>query len=303
MASIVQVNHLSKSFGDFKAVDDLCFTVNEGDVYGFLGQNGAGKSTSIRMMLSLIRPDSGEIRMFGKSLFKHRKEILSQTGAIIERPDMYKYLSAFDNLSIFSRMSGKHRSSAELMRMLGFVGLAGREKDKVRAYSQGMKQRLGIAIALIHDPGLVILDEPTNGLDPQGIADMRNLITDLSRKQGRTVIVSSHLLSEIEMIANRMIIIDRGKKVVEGEVSALLDPSHTVVRIETPDVLRAKEFIKLKYQVSNAEDNIIEVNMNRDEISELIAGLVSANIAIQSVRKVHSLENYFLSLTREPANV
>jgi ABC-2 type transport system ATP-binding protein len=303
MASIVQVNHLSKSFGDFKAVDDLCFTVNEGDVYGFLGQNGAGKSTSIRMMLSLIRPDSGEIRMFGKSLFKHRKEILSQTGAIIERPDMYKYLSAFDNLSIFSRMSGKHRSRSELMRMLGFVGLAGREKDKVRAYSQGMKQRLGIAIALIHDPGLVILDEPTNGLDPQGIADMRNLIIDLSRKQGRTVIVSSHLLSEIEMIANRMIIIDRGKKVVEGEVSALLDPSHTVVRIETPDVLRAKEFIKLKYQVSNAEDNIIEVNMNRDEISELIAGLVSANIAIQSVRKVHSLENYFLSLTREPANV
>lgn len=303
MPPLVQVNHLSKKFSDFKAVDDLSFTVNEGDVYGFLGQNGAGKSTSIRMMLSLIRPDSGEINIFGKSLFTHRREILAQTGAIIERPDMYKYLSAFDNLSIFSRMSGKRRSRPELMNMLGFVGLAGREKDKVKTFSQGMKQRLGIAIALIHDPRLVILDEPTNGLDPQGIADMRNLIIDLSRKQGRTVIVSSHLLSEIELMANRMIIIDKGKKIVEGEVSALLDPSLTVVRIETTDVGKAKqELSRLNYNISKTETGFVEVDMNRDEVSALIANLVRADVAVQSVRKVHSLENYFLSLTQEPAH-
>lgn len=303
MPPLVQVNHLSKKFSDFKAVDDLSFTVNEGDVYGFLGQNGAGKSTSIRMMLSLIRPDSGEISIFGKSLFTHRREILAQTGAIIERPDMYKFLSAFDNLSIFSRMSGKRRSRPELMNMLGFVGLAGREKDKVKTFSQGMKQRLGIAIALIHDPRLVILDEPTNGLDPQGIADMRNLIIDLSRKQGRTVIVSSHLLSEIELMANRMIIIDKGKKIVEGEVSALLDPSLTVVRIETTDVGKAKqELSRLNYNISKTETGFVEVDMNRDEVSALIANLVRADVAVQSVRKVHSLENYFLSLTQEPAH-
>lgn len=303
MPPLVRVHHLSKNFGDFKAVNDLSFTVNEGDVYGFLGQNGAGKSTSIRMMLSLIRPSSGEIEIFGKSLFRYRREILSQIGAIIERPDMYKYLSAFDNLSIFSRMSGRRRSKNELMEMLSFVGLAGREKDKVKTYSQGMKQRLGIAIALIHDPKLVILDEPTNGLDPQGIADMRNLIIDLSRKQGRTVIVSSHLLSEIELMANRMIIIDKGRKIVEGEVSSLLDPSLTVVRIETPHATKAKEELnRLHYNINKLEEGFVEVNMNRDEVSELIAHLVRADIAVQSVRKVHSLENYFLSLTQEPAN-
>ncbi|RZJ53921.1 MAG: ATP-binding cassette domain-containing protein, partial [Flavobacterium sp.] len=176
MSVIVSVEHLHKQFDGVKAVNDLSFTVNEGDVYGFLGQNGAGKSTTIRMMLTLIKADSGSIRIFGKDLAHNRHEILQQTGAIIERPDMYKYLSAYDNLSIFARLSGLNISKKILMDQLEKVGLSDRAGSKVRTFSQGMKQRLGIAIALVHDPRLIVLDEPTNGLDPQGIADMRKLI-------------------------------------------------------------------------------------------------------------------------------
>src|SRR6478736_4682129 len=239
MPSIIRVNHLSKEFKDTKAVNDLSFTVNEGDVYGFLGQNGAGKSTTIRMLLTLIAPSGGDILMFGKKLSTHRSEILRQVGAVIEKPDLYKYLSAYDNLSIFAKMSGIKVSRKLLMDQLQMVGLEERAKDKVRTFSQGMKQRLGIAVALVHNPGLIILDEPTNGLDPQGIADIRNLILRLSKEMGKTVVISSHLLSEIELIASRMIVIHKGEKIVEGKVDDLLDPTHTIVDIESTDNLAA----------------------------------------------------------------
>jgi ABC-type multidrug transport system ATPase subunit len=170
-------------------------------------------------------PTSGEIEIFGLSLAKHKKEILQQIGAVIEKPDVYQYLSAYDNLQLFARLSGIRPTRVNLMDQLAQVGLADRAKDKVAGFSQGMKQRLGIAIALVHQPQLIILDEPTNGLDPQGIADIRKLIISLSRDQGKTVLVSSHLLSEMEQMATRMIIIDRGEKVVEGEMKELLDPS------------------------------------------------------------------------------
>ncbi|MEO6490020.1 MAG: ATP-binding cassette domain-containing protein [Ferruginibacter sp.] len=235
MNPIIEVKNLSKNFNEIVAVSDLSFTVNQGDIYGFLGQNGAGKSTTIRMLLTLIKPGSGEIKIFKKELLKNRDSILRQIGAIIERPDMYKFLSAYDNVSIFARMSGMKPVRKVIMEQLDMVGLADRSNSKVKTYSQGMKQRLGIAIALVHDPQLIILDEPTNGLDPQGIADMRNLILKLSREMGKTVVVSSHLLSEIELIANRMIIINKGKRIVEGNVAELLDPSNTLVDLETTD--------------------------------------------------------------------
>jgi ABC-type multidrug transport system ATPase subunit len=195
-------------------------------------------------LLTLIKEDSGEINFFGKNLKKNRIEVLKQTGAVIERPDLYKYLSAYDNLSIFGKMSKVRISRKLIMDQLAMVGLEDRAHDKVKTYSQGMKQRLGIATALIHDPKLIILDEPTNGLDPQGIADMRRLIISLSKEMGKTVIVSSHLLNEIEQIANRMIIIHKGKKVVEGVVSELLDPGKTIVTFETTDNRLAVERLK-----------------------------------------------------------
>jgi len=304
MSSIIRVNNLSKKFKDITAVDDLSFTVNEGDVYGFLGQNGAGKSTTIRMLLSLVAPSGGEISIFDQKLSTHRSDILRRVGAVIEKPDLYKYLSAYDNLSIFARMSGMKITRDLLMKQLQMVGLADRATSKVRTFSQGMKQRLGIAVALVHNPALIILDEPTNGLDPQGIADMRNLILKLSREMGKTVLISSHLLSEIEVIANRMIIIHKGKKMVEGVVADLLDPAHTMIQIETYNDAAAKEKLKQTKWVSFLQENKpLQLMMNREDVPQLINDLVAMDVQMLSVNSSHSLENYFLSLTTVPGYV
>ena len=221
-APLISVKNLCKSYGNFKAVDNLDFEVFRGDVYGFLGPNGAGKSTTIRMLLSLIRPDSGSINIFGLDLSASRLEILSRTGCIVERPDFYNYLSAEKNLSLFAELSGKSISRSRIQEILELVGLIGREKDKVKNYSHGMKQRLGIGQTLVHDPELIILDEPTTGLDPQGIIDTRNLINYLRKEKGKTILLSSHILSEIELIATRMIIINKGKSVHPGSAIYLL---------------------------------------------------------------------------------
>jgi ABC-type multidrug transport system ATPase subunit len=305
MSAIIQVNHLSKKFNDFTAVDDLSFTVNEGDVYGFLGQNGAGKSTTIRMLLSLIKPTAGEITIFEKNLFTQRSEILRQAGAVIEKPDLYKYLSAYQNLSIFAKMSGIKVTRHLLMEQLKMVDLAERADSKVKTFSQGMKQRLGIAVALVHNPRLIILDEPTNGLDPQGIADMRNLIMQLSRQMGKTIVVSSHLLSEIEIIANRILIINKGKKIVEGSAAELLDPAKTIVQIDTLSNEAAKHKLKESKWATFVlpSTDIIKMQMNKNAIPELTNDLTQMGVGILSVQPRHSLEDYFLSLTTQHNNV
>lgn len=299
MGLVIEVNDLSKKFNDLTAVSGLSFSVNEGDVYGFLGQNGAGKSTTIRMLLTLIKPTGGEIKIFGKDLNNNRHEILEQTGAIIERPDMYKYLSAYDNLSVFAKMTGIRTSRKLIMEQLDMVGLSDRSNSKVKTYSQGMKQRLGIAIALVHDPKLIILDEPTNGLDPQGIADMRNLLLRLSREMGKTVMVSSHLLNEIELIANRMLIIHKGKKIAEGSVSELLDPSNTLVQLETTDDTSALDKLKNTAWASKTKygKDHIQLSINKNEIPLLVNKLTEMNVGIIAINPRHSLEDYFLSLT------
>ncbi|MFT3682998.1 MAG: ABC transporter ATP-binding protein [Ferruginibacter sp.] len=304
MDPVIKVDHLTKQFNTVKAVNDLSFTVYKGDIYGFLGQNGAGKSTTIRMLLTLIQPTSGDIHFFGKKLTTHRSAILSNIGAVIEKPDLYKYLSAYDNLSIFAKMSGVKVTRQLLMDQLTMVGLAERAKDKVKTFSQGMKQRLGIAVALVHNPDLVILDEPTNGLDPQGIADMRHLIIRLSKEMSKTVLISSHLLSEVEVIANRMIIINKGRKIIEGAVSELLDPAHTVVDIDTTDSKTAKEKILASLWAKYMQPSeSIQLMMNREEVPQLVQALVAMNIPLLSVNSSHSLENYFLSLTTQPGHV
>ena len=300
MGAIIQVKHLTKDFKEVKAVDDLSFTVQEGQVYGFLGQNGAGKSTTIRMLLTLVKPTSGEIEILGMKLAKHRKEILKQVGAIIERPDLYKYLTALENLRIFAAMSGVKVSEKKLMDQLAMVGLAGRAHSKVKTYSQGMKQRLGIATALVHDPKLIILDEPTNGLDPQGIADVRNLILQLSKEMNKTLLISSHLLSEMELIADAMIIIDKGKKVVEGKVNELFDPAETVVELKTMDNNGAYEKLQqsdLQPFLQGKRNDCLLLKLHRNEIPAVLRKLVQMNIDVISFHSKHSLEDYFLSLT------
>lgn len=300
MGSIIRVDHLTKHFRDIKAVENLSFTVEEGQVYGFLGQNGAGKSTTIRMLLTLIQPTSGSIDIFGMDLQRHRKEILRQVGAIIERPDLYKYLTALENLRIFATMSGIKISGKKLMDQLAMVGLEQRAHSKVKTYSQGMKQRLGIATALVHDPKLIILDEPTNGLDPQGIADIRNLILMLSREKNKTLLISSHLLSEIELIADSMLIIDKGKKLVEGSVNDLFDPAETVVELKTTNDAAAFEKLSgsdFREFVQDRRNDCVLLKLHRNRIPEVLKELVRMEVNVISLHSKHSLEDYFLSLT------
>jgi ABC-type multidrug transport system ATPase subunit len=300
MSAIIQVKNLSKNFKEVKAVTDLSFTVEQGQVYGFLGQNGAGKSTTIRLLLTLIQPTSGEIEIFGMNLQHHRQEILRQVGAIIERPDLYKYLTALENLRIFAAMSGVKISEKKLMDQLHRVGLSERAHSKVKTYSQGMKQRLGIAIALVHDPQLIILDEPTNGLDPQGIADVRNLILHLSKEKKKTLFISSHLLNEMELIADSMLIINKGEKVAEGNKEELLNPARMQVELVTDNneasLQRIKETIWGNFLVNNGNGNIL-LEIEKSRIPELNRTLVEKNINVLSLRPKHSLEDFFLSLT------
>lgn len=300
MQQIVKVSHLTKQFGSFTAVNQLSFSVEQGDVYGFLGQNGAGKSTTIRMLLTLITPTEGDIELFGLPLQSHRKDILQQIGAVIEKPDVYKYLSAYENLKLFARLSGIKPSHQGLMKQLEVVGLADRAHDIVKTFSQGMKQRLGIGIALVHNPQLIILDEPTNGLDPQGIADIRNLILFLSREQKKTVIVSSHLLNEIEQIATRILIIDKGKKLVEGAASSLINDELAILEMEVASKDLANQII-LSSEWGDAllpeRDGKVLLKLRRKDIPSFNRLLASNGVDIYSLSSRNNLEDYFLQVT------
>jgi len=300
MQQIVKVSQLTKQFGSFTAVNQLSFSVEQGDVYGFLGQNGAGKSTTIRMLLTLITPTEGDIELFGLPLQSHRKDILQQIGAVIEKPDVYKYLSAYENLKLFARLSGIKPSHQVLMKQLEVVGLADRAHDIVKTFSQGMKQRLGIGIALVHNPQLIILDEPTNGLDPQGIADIRNLILFLSREQNKTVIVSSHLLNEIEQIATRILIIDKGKKLVEGAASNLINDELAILEMEVASKDLANQII-LSSEWGDAllpeRDGKVLLKLSRKDIPSFNRLLASNGVDIYSLSSRNNLEDYFLQVT------
>ena len=302
MSVIIRTRDITKTFGrEIRAVDGLSFSVEEGQVYGFLGQNGAGKSTTIRMLLTLITPGSGDIEIFGMNLARNRKAILRRIGAIIERPDLYKYLTALENLRIFAKMSGVNLTDKALMDHLAKIGLAERANSKVKTYSQGMKQRLGIAAALVHDPDLIILDEPTNGLDPQGIADVRNLILHLSKDLKKTLVVSSHLLGEMEMIADSMLIIDKGKKIVEGPAAELLNPEKMLVEIVTDNKERTLEVIRTTKWSGSLKDSTngnILLELHKENIPDLNRVLVSNGVNIFSLRPKHSLEDYFLAVTK-----
>ena len=300
MASIIRVSGLSKQFGPLKAVEDLSFTVEKGSIYGFLGQNGAGKSTTIRMLLTLVTPTSGRIEIFGMDLRRQRQAVLRQIGAVIEKPDLYKYLTGAENLKLFARMSGIRLSGAQLNTHLDRVGLADRAHSKVKTYSQGMKQRLGLAVALVHDPQLLILDEPTNGLDPQGIADVRNLLLRLSKEEQKTIVISSHLLGEMELMADSMLILDKGKNVVAGPVKQLFDTAGMQVSCEIRNLLLVEERIRLSpwnNSIRRIKGQTVFFKMNQQEIPELLKDLISMNAEVVAIQPVHSLEEYFLSLT------
>jgi len=294
---LLSIENLHKSFGDFKAVNNISLNVHKGDIYGFLGPNGAGKSTTIRMILGLIQPDNGSIQINGENILGKKRNYLNSIGALIERPDFYKNLSAYENLKILfklSSLSNKHK----IKEVLEEVGLYEKKDQKVGGYSQGMKQRLGIAQTLLHEPSLIILDEPSNGLDPQGQVDMRNLILKINQSMGITIIISSHILNEIEKIANRMIVINKGKKIVEGNVTQMMNNDVMKVSFKSDNQEELTSFLnkeKLDFKINN--DNII-VPVNEDDISQLINRITSNKINLKEVKQLRTLEELFLDLTK-----
>lgn len=299
---IVEIQNVTKSFKNIKRVSDLSFSIVKGDVYGFLGQNGAGKSTTMRMLLGLIFPDSGKIFINGQEFNNSKRHLLRHIGAIIERPDMYGYLSGWENLKIFAALTDKNIPAKRLHTVIEQVGLKGREQDKVKTYSQGMKQRLGIAIALVHEPDLLILDEPTNGLDPQGIAEMRNLIRSLSVDHGKTVMVSSHLLHEIEQVATKMLILHKGKKIAEGRVEELLHPDEMYVHVQIePNKQMTWAASKSEWHDNfvNGTDTELTFKLNLSKVPDLNKWLVVNGARVQEINSKHSLEDYFISLTND----
>lgn len=297
---IIEVRGLTKKFKNIIAVDNLDLNVYRGDVFGFLGPNGAGKSTTIRMLLSLIKPTSGSIKIFGKSIKENREAILAKVGAIVEKPDFYLYLTAYKNLEILGKLSGADTSKKKIMEMLELVGLSKRANSKVKTYSHGMKQRLGIAQALIHDPELIILDEPTTGLDPQGMKEIRDLILYLSRSKNKTIFLSSHILREVELITSRMIIINKGSAQVEGTVDELLSVDKLSVTFEVDNIENAKTIISESYwrdKLFSSTNRDLTFELMKTEIAGLNKFFIERGFSVSAVVPVRSLEDYFLKIT------
>ncbi|HPT13665.1 MAG TPA: ABC transporter ATP-binding protein [Bacteroidales bacterium] len=296
----IEAQGLVKNYKGIQAVYGLSFTVFKGDIFGFLGPNGAGKSTTIRMILSLIRQDEGDINIFGLPLSRNRKRILSGIGALVEEPRLFEYMSAYGNLELLGRLSGKKISHSRIMDVLALTGLEERWNSPVRSFSHGMKQRLGIAQAIVHDPELLILDEPANGLDPKGMKDMREIIVRLNREFGKTIFISSHILKDIELMANRMLIIDHGAKVVEGNVQELLNAAESNLRITVSEPERAVAVLKEKPETMDLmidhEGNIV-MKANRELVPDINKLLVDNGLKVYSLMPVNSLEQYFLDKT------
>lgn len=296
MNKILEVKNLVKKFGDFTAVNDLSFDVFDGDVYGFLGPNGAGKSTTLRMILGLIYSNQGQINFLGEQIKHDSRNYLNQIGALIERPDFYGNLSAYDNLKILGEMSKISNLNSRIIEVLEQVNLIKRKDSKVKTFSQGMKQRLGIAQAIIHKPKLVILDEPSNGLDPQGQYDIKKLIKSINKDMGITVLFSSHILTEVEEVCNRMIIINNGSKIKEGNVRDLMNEDVLNVTIKSSNYEKMIELISnLPYKFNKFENGII-MELQESNIPSVVKYLTENNIDILELNQNRSLENYFLKI-------
>jgi len=292
---ILETKNLSKSFGHRIAVDKLDLQVPKGSVYGFLGPNGSGKSTTIRMMTSLISPDIGEVFINDMSVQKMGSKALSDVGALIERADFHKHLSAKTNLSMLARMDKTDFSN--IQKVLDRTGLSDRGNDKVKTYSQGMKQRLGIAQALMGNPKLLILDEPTNGLDPEGMKEVRDLIRELS-SEGVTIFISSHLLDEVQKICSHVAMISFGKLITSGKIEDLLKESDFFMTdFHVDQVEKSLQIISGQKWILHSEsiNGVLRVSIRAEKISELVQLLVQNKINISAVIPKTNLEDLYLS--------
>ncbi|MBP1916182.1 ABC-2 type transport system ATP-binding protein [Lederbergia galactosidilyticus] len=301
MKPVVELQNVTKVIRGRKIIDDLSFGVMPGEVFGFLGPNGAGKTTTIRMIVGLIRMSGGDITIYGKNIKKEFEEAIRHVGAIVENPEMYKFLTGYQNLQQAARLSpgiGKEK----IDEVVKLVGLTERIHDKVKTYSLGMRQRLGIAQSLLHDPKVLILDEPTNGLDPAGIREIRDYLRSLAKERNLAVIVSSHLLSEMEMMCDRIAIIQKGKlidmQMVKEEESV---QKHTYIcMIDQPQ--KAKDLLEKKDYLIQVQQGGFSVQLEKEQVPEVINYLVHHDLLIYEMKKqAISLEDRFLEITNQKA--
>ena len=296
--SILQAEGLTKRYGRRVVVDRLSLAVERGDIFGLLGQNGAGKSTLIRMALGLVRPTSGRVLIFGHDTARRSLRVLRRVGALVESPAFYENFSGWANLRILAAMSGG-ASRKRIEETLVLVGLLDRAHDPVRTYSHGMRQRLGIAQALLPNPEFIILDEPTDGLDPQGIREVRLLLPRLRDELGLTILLSSHLLHEVERVCNRVAIIDKGRVVYQGAIDALV-AKEKLIKITAAPLEDAYELLSLEpmLAVSRNGSESLYIKMPKEGIPRINALLVANDIRISELSPQRAtLEEVFLSLT------
>ena len=298
--AIVQIKNVTKKIGKKVIIDDLTFDVFSGEVFGFLGPNGAGKTTTIKMLLGLMSITKGEMYIDGFNVEKDFEKAVAKVGGIIENPDLYKYLTGYQNLVHFWRMYPDIKKE-RIDEVIKIVGLEKRIHDKIKTYSLGMRQRLGVAQALLNSPKLLVLDEPTNGLDPAGIHELRNHLRTLAKEENIAVVVSSHLLSEMELMCDRVGIIQNGKLVRIQDMKEMLeDDSDSVIALSVEPIEKAKAYLESLSSEYNSKinNNEIEIIENIENVPELVEKLVNQGIKIYGIRKVQqSLEGKFLEMT------
>jgi len=306
MSKVLELKNVTKIMGNRKIVDNVSFEINSGEIFGFLGPNGAGKTTTIKMITGLLKIDEGDILISNNDVKKNFEKALSQVGGIIENPEMYGYLTGRTNLEIYGRMHG-NISKERINEVIKLVKLENRINDKVKKYSLGMRQRLGVAQALLHNPKLLILDEPTNGLDPMGIKELRDTLRHLAEKEGLAVLVSSHLLSEMELMCDRVGIIDNGKII---DIKTLKDikkqniESLITYELEVSNYSLARKIIENDYSKISEEitvdfkENKILISCSRDEIANVNKALVMENILVYTIKPINNtLEDEFMKVT------
>lgn len=296
MTTVLKVQNLNKSFGKKQIIKNLSLEIHAGEVYGFLGPNGAGKTTVMKMIMGFLYPDQGQIEICGCDLQKEYEQSMSHIGGIIENPEMYKEFTAWQNLKLYSRVHGGI-TDERLHEVVKLLRLENRVNDKVKKFSLGMKQRLGLAQALVHNPDLLILDEPTNGLDPAGIHELRTTLKQLAHEQNKAVMVSSHLLSEIQMLCDRVAIIQEGQLIgVEPIDQAIAKNSE--YSIEAEPLERAQTLLKEYFPDVRVEGDKIQLPVQKSEISRVLKFLLDNGVQVTGVtQENHSLESVFLKVT------
>lgn len=297
---ILKTNSLTKIYGKQKVVDNLNIALEKGEIYGFLGRNGAGKTTTIRMMMGLIKPTNGDVEIFGKRIKGNEKEIYARVGSMIEHSGFYGNLTAKENLYINAKLMGVTNKDA-IEDALEIVGLSDVGMKKVKKFSLGMKQRLGIARSILHKPEILILDEPTNGLDPVGIKEIRSLIKQLAEERDITIFVSSHILSEVEQLANRIGIIHKGQLIEEMDLKTLMENNRQYLQIQSSSSSETSRILETQLDIFDyevIEDNILRVYEKINQAALINSKLVKENLEVFSLYiSENSLEDYFIKIT------